>query len=161
MTIPAPIQDFLAKSGVPFSAFTHVTAFTAQEEAAASHVPGKEWAKTVVCFADTEPILAVLPAHFSVDLEQLRRLAGCNTIRLAEEREIEGMYPECETGAMPPLGPLYGQRVFVDRSLTTDPEVVFNAGTHSDAVRLKYADLAAVVKPTVGEFGRPPHRTAA
>jgi Ala-tRNA(Pro) deacylase len=158
MAIPTSIQDFLKTRGVPFSTLTHRTAFTAQEEAAVTHVRGREWAKTVVCIADGNPILAVLPAHFSVDLDRLRPLAGATTIRLAQESEIVRLYPDCEAGAMPPFGPLYGHRVFVDSSLAADPEVVFNAGTHTDAIRVRYQDLVKVVGPVVGDFGRAPGR---
>ncbi len=156
MTIPAPIEQYLARSGVPYSAFTHATAFTAQEEAAASHVRGREWAKTVVCFADGQPILAVLPAHYAVDEGRLRSLVGARELRLAREEEMAPLYPSCDKGAQPPFGPLYGQKVFVDRSLAADPEIVFHGGTHVDAIRMKYADFAALVKPVLGEFGRAP-----
>lgn len=154
MSIPSSIAEFL--QGRTYTVVTHRTAFTAQEEAAAAHVRGREWAKTVVCFADEVPILAVLPAHCHVDLERLRELAGAATMRLAMERELSAMYPSCETGAVPPLGSLYGQRVFVDRVIAEDAEVVFHAGTHVDAVRMKYADLAALSTPIVGDFGRAP-----
>ncbi len=156
MAIPACLRDYLDKQGVSYTVVTHPTAFTAQEEAAVMHLPGRYWAKTVVCFADNEPVMAVLPAPSSVDLERLRALAGVKKVRLAEEREIATLYADCEAGAMPPLGPMYGQRVFVDTQLTKDPEVVFNAGTHMDAIRMRYGDLASLVKPVVGEFGRPP-----
>lgn len=159
MAIPTSIQEFLKKSGRPYTTLEHPAAFTSQEEAAAAHVSGKEWAKTVVCFADDDPILAVLPAHYTVETDRLRTLAGARKLRLAEERELAPLYPECEPGAMPPLGPLYEQPVFVERSLTDDPEIVFDAGTHTDAIRMRYADFAEIVEPTVGEFGRPPGRS--
>jgi Ala-tRNA(Pro) deacylase len=154
MSIPSSITEFLR--GWPYTVVTHRTAFTAQEEAAATHVRGREWAKTVVCFADESPILAVVPAHHQVDLERLRKLAGAATIRIAMERELSALYPACETGAVPPLGPLFGQRVFVDRVIAEDTDIVFHAGTHVDAVRMRYADLAALDAPVVGDFGRPP-----
>jgi Ala-tRNA(Pro) deacylase len=160
MAVPACFRDFLDKRGVAYTVVTHPTAYTAQHEAAVTHIPGRFWAKTVVCFADDEPIMAVLPAPSSVDFERLRVLAGAATIRLAQEREMAALYKDCEAGAMPPLGPLYGQRVFVDAELTKDPEVVFNAGTHADAIRMRYSDLAALVNPVVGEFGRPPKAPA-
>jgi Ala-tRNA(Pro) deacylase len=154
MSIPSSIARFL--EGMPYQVVTHRTAFTAQEEAAAAHVPGREWAKTVVCFADETPILAVLPAHHQIDLERLRKLSGAATIRIAMERELAALYPACETGAVPPLGPLFGHPVFVDTVIAQDSEVVFHAGTHVDAVRMRYADLAALSSPVVGEFSRPP-----
>jgi Ala-tRNA(Pro) deacylase len=154
MAIPTPIAEFLKDK--PYTALVHRTVFTAQEEAASTHVPGREWAKTVVCFADEIPVLVVLPAHYRIDLERLRRLSDAATIRLATESEIVPLYPGCEAGAVPPLGPLFGQRVFVERTIADDAEVVFHAGTHTDAVRMQYRDLAALCRPTVGEFGAAP-----
>jgi Ala-tRNA(Pro) deacylase len=154
MSIPAPIADFLKAK--PYTTLSHRTAFTAQEEAAVTHVPGRFWAKTVVCFVDEQPALAVLPAHYRVDLERLRMLAGGKETRLAAEPEIAGLYPGCETGAVPPLGPLFGHPVYVDRTIASDPEVAFHAGTHTDAVRMSYKDLAALAHPVVGDFGIAP-----
>ncbi len=156
MAIPTSIVDFLHTK--PFTSLAHRTVFTAQEEAAATHVPGREWAKTVVCFADEIPILAVLPAHYRIDLERLRRLAGAATIRLSSEAEMQGLYPGCETGAVPPLGPLFGQRVFVDQAIADDAEIVFHAGTHTDAVRMRYGDLSELTQPVIGEFSTRPGR---
>jgi len=161
MAIPVPIRDFLRDRKIEFQVMTHPTAYTAQEEAAVAHVPGREWAKTVVCFADSEPILAVLPAHYSVDFERLRALAGATRLRLATEAEMVGLYPGCEAGAMPPLGPLYGQRVFIDTSLADAVEVVFNAGTHVDAVRMRYDAFVALAGALVAAFASPPRVRAA
>jgi Ala-tRNA(Pro) deacylase len=151
--IPASIEKFLAERGIPFQILTHRKAFTAQEEAAVAHIPGREWAKTVVCFADEVPILAVLPALFNVDPARLKQLSGAHDVRLATEKELAPLYRDCEPGAMPPFGDLYGQQVYVDRALAADPEIVFNAGTHIDAIKMRYIDFAKVSHPTVGEFG--------
>lgn len=158
MATAPSIEEFLRRQKVPYTTFTHRLAYTAQEEAAVTHTPGRDWAKTVICFADDEPIQAALPANLTVNVERLRILAGARTLRLAREEEVAKLYPDCELGAMPPLGPLYKQRVFVDTSLTQDPEVVFNAGTHTDAVRMRYADFEAVARPIVGTFGEPRQR---
>jgi Ala-tRNA(Pro) deacylase len=96
-----------------------------------------------------------------VNLERLRALAGARALRFALESELRGLYPDCELGAMPPFGPLYGQRVFVDATLVEEPEVVFNGGTHCDAIRMRYADFAAAAQPIVGRFAdAPPVRTS-
>jgi Ala-tRNA(Pro) deacylase len=153
MSASASIQEFLNKAHIPYSTVTHPPAFTAQEEAAVTHVPGRDWAKTIVCYADAEPVLVVLPATLSIDFDKLKDLAGANTLRLATEQEIAGLYPDCEVGAMPPFGPLYHQRVFVDERLTQDHDILFNAGTHTDAIRMRYADFAAAVQPITGNFG--------
>src|SRR5574340_511110 len=117
MAIAPPIREFLNGEDVSYVAFTHPLAYTAQEEAARAHVPGWEWAKIVVCFADDEPVQAVLPAPMAVALGRLRALAHASTLRLAREDEVASLYPDCEPGAMPPFGPLYHQRVFVEESL--------------------------------------------
>ncbi len=152
MAIPVPVRDFLRDRHIEFSVITHPTAYTAQEEAAVAHVPGREWAKTVVCFAAEEPILAVLPAHYAIDFTRLRALAGASALRLATEAEMVGLYPGCEAGAMPPFGPMYSQRVFIDSSLAQDLDVVFNAGTHVDAVRMRYQALVNLTGGVVGQF---------
>ena len=149
---PRSVDNFLKQARVPYTTFRHPEAFTAQSEAAVSHVPGRSWVKIVVCFVDDEPILAVVPAPFKVDLEQLRVLAGARAIRLAQEPELERLYPDCELGAMPPFGTLYLQRVFVDQCLIGEAEMVFNAGTHTDAIRMHYLDFADVAHPIVGAF---------
>lgn len=154
MPIPRSVEQFLGDQHVAYSVLHHRPAYTAQEEASIAHVPGRQWAKTVACFADERPIQAVVPASSLVDLDRLREIAGAEDIRLASEREFERLYPDCELGAMPPLGPLYGQEVFVDRALASSSEIVFDAGSHSDAVKVKYDDFARVVRPTVGDFGR-------
>ncbi len=154
--IPTTISDYLQRNQARYSLLSHPTAYTAQEEAHAAHVPGFEWAKTVVCLADDQPILAVLPAPFAVDLNRLQRTAQAHSIRLANESEFAPLYRDCELGAMPPFGPLYGQRVFVDKRLTTDPEVSFSAGSHHDAIRMPYQEFERLVQPTVAEFASGP-----
>jgi Ala-tRNA(Pro) deacylase len=153
--VPASISHYLEQHGVKFSVVPHPVAYTAQEEAAVTHVPGREWAKAVVCMVDDVPVLAVLPADHLVDLERFRTACGASSVRLANESELQPLYSDCELGAMPPLGPLYRQPVMVDRSLTADPEIVFNAGSHREAIRMRYRDFEDLVKPKVADFGVP------
>jgi Ala-tRNA(Pro) deacylase len=156
MAVVATVQEFLRRANVPYSVFPHARAYTAQEEAAVTHVPGRDWAKVVTCFIDGEPIEAVVPADLEVDLDCLAVLAGATTIRLAEEDELRWLYPDCERGAMPQFGPLYKQMVYVDETLAVEEQIVFNAGTHGEAVRMRYDDFAAVAHPFVGMFARRP-----
>lgn len=151
---PRPLDEFLKKARVPFTAFRHPPAFSAQREAALSHVPGRSWAKTVICFADEEPVLAVVPAHLLVDLEALRLLAVATTLRLACEQELIDLCLGCEVGAISPFSISRNLPVFVDRSLVGDPELVFNAGTHTDAIRMHYGDFAELTRPIVGTIGQ-------
>ncbi len=154
MAVTASVQEFLRQANVAYSVLPHLPVYTAQEDAAVTHVPGRDWAKAVICFADDEPIQAVVPADLVVNLDKLAVLAGAETIRLAQEDELAWLFPDCERGAMPPLGPLYKQRVFVDEALAAEKQIVFNAGTHADAVRMRYDDFAAITKPIVGSFAR-------
>ena len=152
MTGISMIHEFLRQAHVPYSVLPHRPAFTAQSDAEAAHVPGRRWAKVVVCFVDGEPIEAVVPAPYDVDLELLRQLAGGHTIRLAQEQELPRLFPTCEAGAMPPLGPLFGHAVFVDVALAGEREIVFDGGTHMDAIAMRWPDFARTVKPIVGRF---------
>jgi Ala-tRNA(Pro) deacylase len=146
------IHEFLHEARVPYSVVPHPPAFSAQQEAASVHVPGRDWAKVVVCFVDGRPVQAVLPAPHVVDLEALALLARGEIIRLAREDELIELFPDCEEGAMPPFGPLYGQEVYVDVSLAGEPEIVFSAGSHSEAIRMRWPDFVASVRPIVGAF---------
>ena len=154
MSVVPTVQEFLRRANVPYTVFPHPRAYTAQEEAAATHVPGRSWAKAVICFVDGEPVQAVVPADLVVNLDRLAIVAGATSIRLAEEEELRWLYPDCERGAMPPLGPLYRQMVYADEALADDDEIVFNAGTHGDAIRMRYEDFAAIAHPIVARFAR-------
>ena len=100
-----------------------------------------------------------MPAHYQVDLEQLRVIARVETLRIAREDEIAGLYPDCEVGAAPPFGTMYGHRVFVEQCFVGEPEMVFNAGTHTESLCMHYSDFAEMVKPVVGAFGVRPGRS--
>ena len=154
--IPPTISEYLDRNRARYSVMSHPAAYTAQEEAAAARVPGRVWAKTVVCFADEQPILAVLPATCAVDMSQLKRTLHAQSIRLANEPELAPLYKDCEVGAMPPLGPLFDQRVIVDERLATDADIVFNAGSHRDAIRMPYREFERLAHPTSANFASGP-----
>jgi Ala-tRNA(Pro) deacylase len=158
MAVTATVQEFLRRGNVAYTVFPHAPAFSAQEEAALTHVPGRDWAKAVICFADGEPIQAVVPADREVDLARLAVLARAGEVRLAFETELDWLYPDCERGAMPPFGPLYNQRVFVDETLAREEQIVFNGGTHADAICMRFEDFEALARPTVGSFAERPLR---
>jgi Ala-tRNA(Pro) deacylase len=157
--IPSSISGYLDRNQTRYAVLPHPIAYTAQEEAAATHVPGSEWAKSVVCIADNQPVLAVLPAPCAVDLDRLQRVLNAHSLRLAKEAELAELYKDCEVGAMPPFGPLYGQRVIVDTALTMDPEIAFNAGSHHDAIRMAYGEFERLVHPAVADFATGPVRS--
>jgi Ala-tRNA(Pro) deacylase len=148
------LKTFLDGNHVAYATLHHPIAFTAQGVAAVTHVHGRELAKTVVVRADGRFVLAVLPAPGRVDLKRFREVVGADLVSLATEAEFEGMFPGCEPGAMPPFGNLYGLPVYVDEKLTLDRQIVFNAGTHSEAVRMDYGDFERLVQPKVAAFTR-------
>ena len=152
MDATSTIHEFLREAHVPYTVIPHRPAFSAQEEAAATHVAGHAWAKVVVCYVDGEPVEAVIPAPAVVNLKRLLELAGGQDVRLAVLVELRVLYPGCEEGAMPPLGPLYSQMVFVDVSLAHEPAIVFSAGTHVDAIAIRWCDFARTIRPIVGNF---------
>ncbi len=146
MTV-ARLKEFLKTNGVAHIVVNHPLAFTATSVAGAAHISGKEMAKTVVVNLDGRPALAVLPATQKVDLERLRRATGATSIELTDEREFTADFPGCEVGAMPPFGNLYGMEVFVEPRLAADPEIAFNAGSHTELIRMAYKDFERLVKP--------------
>jgi Ala-tRNA(Pro) deacylase len=149
MPILAKLKEFLDSNGVRYEVRSHRPAFTAQEVAAAEHVPGREVAKVVMVRDGSEYLMAVLPAPHHVDLARLGKAAGRSNLSLATEGEFARLFPACEPGAMPPFGNLYGVPVWVDESLGRDEEIVFNAGNHEQTVRMSYADFARLVQPKV------------
>ena len=146
------LREYLDKNSVPYGVISHSPAFTAQGIAALVHVPGQELAKTVIVKLDGELALAVLPASFRIDLTSLEEEAGVKRAELASEEEFRDQFPECETGAMPPFGNLYGFKVFADESLTRDQEIVFNACSHRELIRMSWNDFERLARPRIIRF---------
>lgn len=146
------LKRFLDEHGIAYQCIEHYPAYTAQETAAEAHIPGRDVAKTVMVTLDGELAMAVLPANRMLSPELLERATGVKRVELAPEVEFESRFPDCEPGAMPPFGNLYGLRVFVDESLTADEQIAFNAGTHRELVQMSYADFARLVSPAVGRY---------
>ncbi len=142
------LKDFLDKEHIKYVTIAHSPAFTAQEIAAMAHIPGKEIAKTVVVKIDGEMAMVVTSASEQVELNHLKETLGANEVDLASEDEFEDSFPDCETGAMPPFGNLYGMNVFVSQTLREDEQIAFNAGSHSELVRLPYTEFERLVHPT-------------
>lgn len=152
MAIPTRLKEYLDQNNIKYTTCTHSSAYTAQELAAVMHVPGKDLAKVVIVKLDGRFTMLVMPAHHHINFEQLKQAVGAEQVELATEAEFQSLFPDCEVGAMPPFGNLYGLPVYVARPLTDEEEIVFNAGTHRDAIRMKGADYGRLVNPTVLDF---------
>ncbi|TET94906.1 MAG: YbaK/EbsC family protein [Dehalococcoidia bacterium] len=148
------LEAYLRENKVPFQVQHHAVAYTAQEVAAAEHVPGRMLAKVVVLLGDGKLSMFVLPAAARVDVEKAAAVLGAKEARLAHEDEFADRFPGCEVGAMPPFGNLYDIPLYVDKSLSEDETIVFEAGTHTDTMSMKYADFERLAKPTMAEFAR-------
>lgn len=151
--IPKRLENALQEKHVWYKELVHPEAYTAQEIAATMHVKGRELAKPVMVRADGQLVMTVLPATWKVNFGKLREVLGKRDVKLAKEEEFKAMFPDCEPGAEPPFGNLYDVQTLVDRSLTQDENIYFNAGTHYEAVEMKYKDFEEIVKPKVAEFG--------
>ncbi len=152
MSIPRRIREYLESKNVAFEWLPHPEAFSAQEVAHSLHVSGKRLAKTVILDADGRLVMAVLPASHRLNLQGLRAILGAKQLEMLPESELAKIFPDCDLGAIPPLGVLYGIAVWVDRAVAESDEIVFTAGTHVDAVRIAYADFSELAKPRVGHF---------
>jgi Ala-tRNA(Pro) deacylase len=150
--VPKAITDFLDSQRIAYDVMAHDRAFTAQGVAATLHVRGRDFAKAVIVKTGAgRRLMVVIPAPRHVDLTALSLLVG-DTVELDRESEFASLFPGCEPGAEPPLGNLYHLPVYVDESLRKDPEIVFNAGTHAEAIRMRFADYERLVHPEVARL---------
>lgn len=141
------LKEFLDSNNIIYNTIMHSPSYTAQEIAASAHIPGQEVAKTVLVKIDGKMTMVVLPASYKIDLGLLKNAVGADVVELAAEKEFESRFPDCDIGAMPPFGNLYGMDVFVADTLTSDEEIVFNAGSHTELIKLAYKDFEKLVKP--------------
>src|ERR1022692_4305090 len=154
MALLVRIQELLDRSGVAYTHTVHPLAYTAREVAAAEHLPAQEVAKVVVFLAENGYRMVVLPANKVVDFQELRTMLGFSHARLATEKELSQLFPDCDLGAMPPFGNLYGMPVYLDSSLLSDEQIAFNAGTHRDVVHVRLDDFRQMVNPEVVSLAR-------
>jgi Ala-tRNA(Pro) deacylase len=152
MAMVKRLQEFLDSHGVRYEVTPHREAFTSQEIAAASHVSGKAMAKVVMVKRGPGMVMAVLPAACKVGVDRLEKIFGTPGVTIAREHEFANLFPDCDTGAMPAFGNLYGLEVYVDEELANCPKIVFQAGNHQELVTMEYADFARLVQPKVAEF---------
>jgi Ala-tRNA(Pro) deacylase len=141
----------LNEGKVGYEILHHPEAVTAQRIAQAEHVKGRHHAKVVMLKSGEQRLMAVLPADHQIDLEKVGKVIG-KTTSLDSEKEFKSLFPDCAIGAMPPFGNLYGLPTFVDKNLAAQDYIVFEAGTHSDAIKLRYRDYEKIVKPQVEDL---------
>jgi Ala-tRNA(Pro) deacylase len=146
------LKEYLDANHVKYVSIIHSKAYTAQEVAASAHVSGKIMAKTVIVELDGKQAMAVLPANRKIVLQDLREITGSEQVKFASEEQFQQRFPDCETGAMPPFGSLYGMDVYVADSLAQNDEIAFNAGSHIEVIKLPYADFERLAQPRLVSF---------
>ncbi|RFF26716.1 MULTISPECIES: aminoacyl-tRNA deacylase [unclassified Wenzhouxiangella] len=146
------LRKYLEDNGIDYKLLEHDEAITAQEVAAAAHIPGRELAKTLIVKLDGDLAMVVLRATDRLDLDLLKSVAGAHTVELASEDEFKSHFPECETGAMPPFGNLYDMPVLADEGLADDETITFNAGSHTEAYSIAWKDFERFVEPRVARL---------
>jgi Ala-tRNA(Pro) deacylase len=149
MAIPSRLTQFLETRKIPYRSDTHPEAFTAQQVAQASHVPGRAFAKSVLLSVDGKIYMAVLPATERVDLGRVGRCLAARKVRMAAEADFAPIFPDCDLGAMPIFGSLYGVPVIVSQELLEGEQIAFTAGTHRDVVRMRTKDYLEAEMPKV------------
>jgi Ala-tRNA(Pro) deacylase len=152
MPIPQRIRDYLDSQNVLYEVVHHSQAFTAQEVAHSLHVSGKKCVKAVVAEGDNRTVILVMPASYRLNLQELKTALKARYVEMLVESELTALFPDCEVGAIPPFGNLYGIDVWVDRTVASTEKILFCAGTHEDCVRMRYADFAKLTRPFVSQF---------
>ncbi len=148
------LKTFLDSKSVKYVSIMHSKAYTASEVAAQTHIPGREMAKTIMVSADGAMVMVVLPAPAFISMDTLKYVFDAEDVHLATEQEFTYLFPDCEVGAMPPFGYLYGMHVYVADELSEDHVIAFNAGTHSQLIQMAYHDFERLVHPRTLEFAR-------
>jgi Ala-tRNA(Pro) deacylase len=146
------LKEYLNNQGVKYQCIAHARTMTTPRTAESTHISGKELAKTVILKLDGEKAMAVLPANRKVNLEDLQDVTGSDIVEMASEEEFTSLFPDCEVGAMPPFGNLYGMEVFVSAAFVNNDNIAFNAGTHSEVIKLAFSDFMRLVEPKILDF---------
>ena len=145
----ARFRRYLDEAEVPYHLIRHEHDIHARATAAHTDTPLDDFAKCVFLVVDDEPAIAVVPASREVALSKVRRGLDATSVRKAWETEIEALCPDCEVGAAPPFGPIYGIPVYVSHMIAEDEEITFNGGDHEHAFRMRFDDFERLIHPTV------------
>jgi len=152
MPISTKLKEYLDQEGIAYEHHVHPEAYTAQEIAAAAHIPGREMVKSIILKADDVLVMAVLSSNHSANLDALRDEIGSDTLRLATEDDFRNAFPTCQVGAMPPFGNIFNVPTYCEANLDRNREIEFNAGSHYDTIRMTFADFKRLVNPMVVRF---------
>ena len=149
------LTDVLEKKAIPYEVIHHRPDYSALEAAEDTHTAGQEFAKAVMLTTSKGPVMAVVPAPRVVNVERLADIVDGEDVRLMSEKAMAKLFPDCQVGAEPPFGHLYGVPVYVDESLASEEFITFNAGSHEEAIRIRFRDYERLEHPRRAEFAAP------
>lgn len=152
MTLAESIRSYLFKENVDYEILEHPPTYTALETAGSQHVPGRRVLKSVIIKANSSFLMCVVPSTHRLDFEKLKLILKTKDVRLASEAELSPLFPECQLGAEPPFGPIYGLQVYAQQILEENDEVLCNAGTHTEMIKLKLIDFQRLAKPIFADI---------
>lgn len=152
MTVATKIKELLEKEKITYQVLEHELAFTALEVAQAQHIPGHQMIKSVIVGVDGKWVMCVLPSTHKIDFDKLKKNLQVQEASLANESKVAALFPGFEIGAMPPFGQIAGIKVYLDKGLEENETVAFNAGTHTDVLKIRLKDYLRLVKPTIADF---------
>jgi len=155
MAVTSTVVDFLEKKGTPYEVISHPKRYTALETAEAEHVPGHTVAKVVMAKVDGKDSMFVIAADSRLDFFKVKSALGAKDIAMEEEIDFEHLFPDCEKGAMPPVGPLYRIPCYADADLVSNEAIVFNAGSHEESIRMAMKDYLSIAEAEIGDFAVP------
>lgn len=141
------LKQYLTTNHVNYTSIPHALAYAAREVSHVSHIPEKQLAKTVILNVGSKKIMVVVPANESINFDSLKKSLHESSVTLADEAEFKKLFPDCELGAMPPFGNLYNMEVYVEKNLAKNKDIAFNAGTHTEIIKLAYQDYDRLVHP--------------
>lgn len=147
------LTTYLDENDIKYVTVKHSKAFTAQEVAASAHIPGRNMAKPVMVKVDGDLKMVVLPSTHDLDFDALKETFNTSNVELASESDFEDLFPDSELGAMPPFGNIYDVGTIVSEALAGDVEIAFNAGTHSEIIKMDYRDFESLVEPEIMPVG--------
>ena len=149
------LVQYLDKQEVPYERRRHPRDETAEQAARDCQACPSQFAKAIAINADGSQLLAVLPADHHIDLSKLQKHLGASQIELLPEQDLVKFFPDCELGAIPALGNLYGMSVYITPVLTEQQMIVFHAGSHQEVIEMPYTSYERLVKPIVADFSSP------
>ncbi len=146
------LKDFLDCNKIRYNTISHPIAYSAQMVAHSAHIPGREMAKTIIVKVNGKMTMIVTTANEKVNMAMLKNIFSTNDVELAKESEFMNKFPDCELGAMPPFGNLYDMDEVISVELSKDKDIVFNAGTHTELIKMMYKDFERLVNPKILDF---------